>query len=211
MAQFVINRAFGPNAITDGLSNTLAAAEVKAQLESGGVKMGIGYIRSLKIPSTADPTNTTAPATPTDLLTLLGVNAQMASFSSDGSTLNGNLHLDYNNPTVTQTGFTTLFAPNTATYVTVSNQNVGTGTSVAAGGNQIQGVTGTYDVDYVSLPEKAMTTGVTFAAVTSRSYHSGLVNCLLLDGSTRGVSTNVNLLTWRALGTRSGAEVTTDF
>ena len=39
----------------------------------------------------------------------------MASFSSDGSTLNGDLHLDYNNPTVTQTGFTTLFAPNTAT------------------------------------------------------------------------------------------------
>ena len=35
---------------------------------------------------------------------------------------------------------------------------MGTGTSVAAGGNQIQGVTGTYDVDYVSLPEKAMTT-----------------------------------------------------
>ena len=47
---FVINQPLGPNAFTDGLSNTLAAAEVKAQTQVGGIKTGIGYIRSLNIP-----------------------------------------------------------------------------------------------------------------------------------------------------------------
>ncbi len=208
---FVINSAFGANNITDGLSNTLAASEVKAQQESGGIKMGIGYIRSLKIPSISDPTNTTAPATPAALLALLGVDPNNSSFAGDGSTLNSNLHLDYNNPTVTQTGFTTTFSPNTPMYVTVSHQNVGTGTPASQGGNQVPDVTGAYDVDYVSLPEKAMTSGVTFAAITSRSYHNGVVNSLLLDGSARTVASTIALQVWRALGTRSGGEPPTSF
>jgi prepilin-type N-terminal cleavage/methylation domain-containing protein/prepilin-type processing-associated H-X9-DG protein len=208
---FVINSSFGPNGITDGLSNTLAASEVKAQLQSGGIKTGIGYIRSLKIPSTSDPSNTNLPASPAALLALLGVNPQQSSFAADGSTLNSNLHLDFNNPTVAQTGFTTAFAPNAAMNVNVANQNSGTGTSVALGGNQVQGITGVYDVDYVSLPEKAMTTGVTFAAVTSRSYHNGLVNCLLMDGSVRSVSSTILPQTWHALGTRTGGEVSGDY
>jgi prepilin-type N-terminal cleavage/methylation domain-containing protein len=208
---FVINSALGPQSITDGLSNTLGAAEVKAQLQSGGIKMGVGYIRSLKLPNMADPTNTTLPANPAALLTLLGVNPQASSFSGDGSTLNSNLHLDYNNPTVTQTGFTTAFTPNAPMYINVTNQNVGTGTPVSQGGNQVPSVSGVYDVDYISLPEKAMTSGYTFAAVTSRSYHAGVVNCLLMDGSVRAVASTIQPQTWHALGTRGGADIAGDY
>ena len=90
----------------------------------------------------------------------------------------------------------------------VSNQNSGTGASVSQGGNQVPSVTGTYDVDYVSLPEsKSLTSGCTFAAVTSRSYHFGLVNVLLMDGSVRSVSSGISAPTWHALGTRAGGDV----
>ena len=50
----------------------------------------------------------------------------------------------------------------------------------------------------------------TFAAVTSRSYHSGgVVNVAMMDGSVKGVSGDIDLLVWRAASTRDGGEVTT--
>jgi len=207
---FVINKTLSPKSITDGLSHTLAASEVKGQTESGGFKTGIGYIRSLKIPNTSDPTNTTLPASPAALLSLLGASPAptQSSFASDGSTLNSNSHLDYNNPTVAQAGFTTTFTPNTPMNISVQNQNAGTGTAVTQGGNQVPNATGTFDVDYVSQPEtKTLTSGCTFAAVTSRSYHPGLVNSLLLDGSVRQINSDIATPTWQSLGTRAGGEV----
>ena len=54
-------------------------------------------------------------------------------------------------------------------YVNVTNQNVGTGTAVSLGGNQIPGVSGVFDVDYISNPESSsLTSGYTFAAVTAQ-------------------------------------------
>jgi prepilin-type N-terminal cleavage/methylation domain-containing protein/prepilin-type processing-associated H-X9-DG protein len=44
-------------------------------------------------------------------------------------------------------------------------------------------------------------------ATTANSAHTGGVNMLLLDGSARFVADSINLVTWRALGTRSGGEV----
>ena len=211
---FVINKALAPRAITDGLSKTLAAAEVKAQIEGGGFKTGPGYIRSLKIPATADPQNTTLPASDAALLTSLGASPAPAqsTFAGDGSTLNANLHLDYNNPTVAEAGFTTCFTPNTPMQVYIVNQNVGTGTVVSQGGNQVPNVTGTFEVDYISNPEsKTLTSGATFAAVTSRSYHAGIVNVLFLDGSTHAISSNIARQTWQALGTRAGGENVSDY
>ena len=207
---FAINRPLTPAAFTDGLSNTLAAAEVKAQTQLGGFKSGIGYIRGLQIPNTSDPGDATLPSNPAALLALIGAGPapQQSSFNGAGSTLNSNLHLDYNNPTVVETGFTTAFPPSTPMNIYVSNQNSGSGTSVSQGGNQVPGVTGTFDVDYVSLPEsKTLTSGCTFAAVTSRSYHLGLVNVLLMDGSVRSVSSGVSAQTWHALGTRAGGDL----
>ena len=133
---FIINLPLVPSSFSDGMSNTLAAAEVKAQVQSGGVKTGPGYIRNLDLPNISDPNNTTLPANSAALLALLGAAPAPAqsTFNSTGSTLNCNVHLDYNNPTVVQAGFTTAFSPNTAMNVYIVNQNAGTGTAVRAFG-----------------------------------------------------------------------------
>ena len=47
--------------------------------------------------------------------------------------------------------------------------------------------------------------------VSARSYHSGGVNCLLGDGSSRYVSDSIDLNLWRSLATVSGQEVVGDF
>ncbi len=49
--------------------------------------------------------------------------------------------------------------------------------------------------------------GPTYAAVTSRSYHPGVVNALFADGSVHSVKNSINYQTWRALGTVGGGEV----
>lgn len=46
-----------------------------------------------------------------------------------------------------------------------------------------------------------------YRVVTARSYHTGGVNAVLLDGSVRLVSSSITREIWRALGTRSGGEV----
>jgi prepilin-type N-terminal cleavage/methylation domain-containing protein len=100
-------------------------------------------------------------------------------------------HTEWVDARVHQTGFTTTFAPNTP--VPFVNGGV------------------TYDVDFNSSREGQTTTAITYAAVTSRSYHSGIVNVLLMDGTARSISSTVALTVWRALGTRMGNEVVGDF
>jgi prepilin-type N-terminal cleavage/methylation domain-containing protein len=100
-------------------------------------------------------------------------------------------HTEWVDARVHQTGFTAVFTPNTV----VPFVNAGT----------------TYDIDFNSMREGTTTSGITYAAVTSRSYHSGIVNVLLMDGSCRSVSSSVALATWRALATRAGGEVVGDF
>ncbi|MBL4883164.1 MAG: DUF1559 domain-containing protein [Planctomycetaceae bacterium] len=46
-----------------------------------------------------------------------------------------------------------------------------------------------------------------YTIVTSRSYHTGIVNVCLLDGSVRSVSENIDITIWHAIGTRSGGEI----
>ncbi|HQX51031.1 MAG TPA: DUF1559 domain-containing protein [Planctomycetaceae bacterium] len=41
----------------------------------------------------------------------------------------------------------------------------------------------------------------TYAIITSRSYHPGIVQVALADGSARAVSNNIDLTLWRAAGT----------
>ena len=43
--------------------------------------------------------------------------------------------------------------------------------------------------------------------VTARSWHPGLVNCLMGDGSVRAINGGVSRRTWRSLGTRNGDEL----
>ncbi len=49
--------------------------------------------------------------------------------------------------------------------------------------------------------------GPTYASVTSRSYHPGIVNAVFGDGSARSIKSSINYQTWRALGTVGGGEV----
>jgi hypothetical protein len=90
-----------------------------------------------------------------------------------------------------QSGFTTTFRPNTKV-------------SYVVGG-------ATYDIDVVSWREVTTATRVTYAALQSRSHHVGIVQVLLMDGAVRPVSDNINGQVWRALGTRAGGEVFSDY
>jgi prepilin-type N-terminal cleavage/methylation domain-containing protein/prepilin-type processing-associated H-X9-DG protein len=50
-------------------------------------------------------------------------------------------------------------------------------------------------------------TNYAYDAFTARSYHSGGVNTLFMDGAVRFVTNAIPQMTWRALGTRNGGEV----
>ena len=98
-------------------------------------------------------------------------------------------HTEWVEGRVHQTGFTTTFPPNTRV-------------PFATGGM-------TFDVDYTSAEEHLAVT--TFASVVSRSYHTGIVSALLMDGSVRSISSNINGSIWRSLGTRAGGEIIGEF
>lgn len=94
-------------------------------------------------------------------------------------------------------GFTTVFTPNSVTLI-----------SSTASPTPVDG-------DYVSC--KARGTSVicagkpTYAAVTARSFHNGMVDVVMMDGSTRSISYNINFGVWRGLGTRAKSEVLGEF
>jgi hypothetical protein len=46
----------------------------------------------------------------------------------------------------------------------------------------------------------------TFAAVTSRSHHDGLVGVAMMDGSVRTIEDGIAISVWRGLSTRAGGE-----
>jgi len=97
-------------------------------------------------------------------------------------------HTEWAEGEIHQTGFTTLFGPNADVPYTNGGAVV--------------------NVDYSSCRESwSGCSGPTYAAITSRSYHTGIVQCALMDGSTRSISDNVDLGIWRSLGTRSSGEV----
>ena len=165
--------AFGYNmrhsfaAITDGLSNTLCAADVKSftpALLDGGQPAA---------PFTAPPT------TPAQVVAYGG------TFDKDYC------HTQWVTGRTLQSGLTTTFPPNTRVPYTVA------------------GIT--YDVDFTSARVSPTAPRHGYRVVTSRSYHPGGVNALLLDGSVRFVASSIEQGTWRALGTREGGEVVADF
>ena len=166
---FFVNSALSPSAITDGTSNTLAAAEVNAFTP---------YFRNTSDPGPA------VPAAPAAIASLAGG----AQFKLGPDTNQNTGHTEWADGRVHHSGITTTFTPNTVVPYTHTDGNV-------------------YDVDYNSRQEGQSATQRTYAAVTARSYHHGVVNALLLDGSARAVSDGINLSIWRGLGTRSGGEV----
>lgn len=166
------NSNLSPANFTDGLSNTLCAAEVKAYTP---------YVRNTTVDPGAAP-----PASPNFA----------ASLTGDGCCIGPDVqqktgHTEWADGLCQQSGFTTVFPPNTVIpYV--------------AGG-------ATYDIDVVSWREGTTATRVTYAALPARSYHTGIVHVLLMDGSARAVSQNVDATLWRSLGTRAGGETFGEF
>jgi prepilin-type N-terminal cleavage/methylation domain-containing protein len=103
----------------------------------------------------------------------------------DWSAANG--HTEWVCGRAIHTGFTSTFTPNTRVL------------------HQRDGVV--YDIDVTSSREGRNQTNSTFGVITSRSYHAGLVNVVLMDGSVRSISNSIDLATWRALNTRAGGEI----
>lgn len=86
-----------------------------------------------------------------------------------------------------QSGFTTTFTPNQPVPYLFNGRP--------------------YDIDYVSYREGTHATRPSYAAITARSYHPGLVNVARMDGSIHSMPSSIDRVVWRSLGTRSGREV----
>lgn len=136
------------------------------------------YTRNGGPPSTAIPTTVAEVGTCADS----GVKDRILPGTKDGTG-----HTEWANGHSHHSGFTTVMPPNTKVWWTYS------------------GVT--YNVDYASRQEGSSTTLPSYSALTSRSYHSGVVNSTLADGSVRSFANNMDQVVWRALGTRNGGEV----
>jgi prepilin-type N-terminal cleavage/methylation domain-containing protein len=156
-----------PSDFSDGMSNTLCAAEVKAYTP---------YVRN------SQTATATIPQKPEDILPLIG----SGQIKMGPDLMSNTGHTEWCDGRTHQTGFTATFTPNTRVPYTYNGQ--------------------IYDIDFNNQQEGTSTTVKTYAAVTARSYHPGLVNAVLMDGSVRAFSDTITLTVWRALATRSGGE-----
>ncbi|MEM7810978.1 MAG: DUF1559 domain-containing protein [Planctomycetota bacterium] len=176
------NHDFGD--FTDGLSNTLLVAEVRAwtlYVRNAGASLA-----SLTPPSTNDDVDDAV----TQLENIIAMAAANLEFKSTG-------HTEWPDGRAHHQGFTTALPPNHPglTYMT--------------GSPAVMEL-----VDFSTWQEGKNVSGTsdaTFAAITSRSYHPGIVNVCLVDGSVRSVNENINFGLWRDLSTRSGGEVLGEF
>ena len=64
----------------------------------------------------------------------------------------------------------------------------------------------TYDIDLNSQKEGNSATQPSYAAITARSYHPGIVQVAFMDGSVKAVADSIDISVWRAASTRSASE-----
>jgi len=117
----------------------------------------------------------------------LGFTAASGDINMGPDLMQNTGHTEWADGLSQQSGFTTTFKPNTIVPYQVGGE--------------------TYDIDYISWREGTHATRIAYGAITSRSYHPGIVHVLLMDGSSRSVNENIGGAIWRALGTRNGNEV----
>jgi prepilin-type N-terminal cleavage/methylation domain-containing protein len=154
-----------PGDYTDGMSNTVAFAEVKA-------------FTWVRVSNTSLAATTPPPTGPADVLGMGGT----LTVTGDPSG-----HTGWTEAQTFHTGVTFALTPNTRVLLNVGGTD--------------------YDIDQLASRMGSSATRISFDVVTSRSYHTSLVNVLLMDGSVRSVTNSVSLPAWRAAATRNGGEV----
>ena len=133
--------------------------------------------------NTADP-GAAVPSSPAVLSSFAGG----AQFKLGPTTNDNTGHTEWPDGRVHHSGITTVFTPNTEVFYEHTDGHL-------------------YDIDYNSIQEGKSDTQPTYAAVTARSYHPGIVNAVMMDGSARSVADNIELQVWRAMSTRGGGEI----
>lgn len=115
---------------------------------------------------------------------------QAASIVASGVQYKNTGHTEWPDGRVHHTGFTATLRPNSFVPFDAGDEM------------------GIVDGDYNSWQEgKNGSAGPpTFAIITSRSFHEGQVQAVMLDGSVRNVDESIELTVWRAAATRSGRE-----
>jgi prepilin-type N-terminal cleavage/methylation domain-containing protein len=147
------------------------------------VKAFTPYVRNTADPSGSYP----AGNPPADPAVISGLaSGGEAKLGPDTNSCTG--HTEWPDGRVHHTGVTTTFPPNTTVPHTVG------------------GVA--YDIDLNTLQEGKSGTQKTFAAITSRSHHPGIVTVALMDGSTHAIADTIDPLVWRGMGSRNGGELT---
>jgi len=111
-----------------------------------------------------------------------GVVAYGGNFATTG-------HTEWVDGKVHHAGFTAVLPPNTRVPYT----NAGA----------------IFDVDFISRSESVTATTPTYAAVTSRSFHNGVVEAAMMDGSVQAIASTIDGTVWRAMCTRAGNEAFT--
>ncbi len=154
-------------ACTDGTSNTLFAAEVKAWTP---------YTRN------GGPASTVIPSTV----------AAAESIVASGPDFKNTGHTEWPDGRVHHTGFTSAMPPNAAV------KYIHNGTTYPFA-----------DFNAWQEGRNGSAGQVSYAIVTSRSYHKGLVNTCFSDGSVHSIGQSIELQVWRALSTRAAGEVVT--
>jgi prepilin-type N-terminal cleavage/methylation domain-containing protein/prepilin-type processing-associated H-X9-DG protein len=154
--------------------------------------------RGLRIIDITDGTSTTVGFAEVKAFTAfldgggLGASAPPPSTVADllalGTSFRGYGHTSWAEEFGFQSGVTFVFPPNTAIWFV----------------NPADGQT--YDVDWETGSPIYV-----YQAIGSRSYHTGGVNTLFVDGSVRFINNSIPQATWRAMGTRNGGEVVSGY
>lgn len=116
--------------------------------------------------------------------------AEAEAIVASGSEFKDTGHTEWPDGRVHHTGFTAAMPPNSQVF----SSNAGT----------------TYSqTDYNSWQEgkNGAAGSPSYAIITSRSFHTGVVNAARVDGSVSSVSESIDLAVWRGLATRAGGEV----
>lgn len=115
---------------------------------------------------------------------------QAAAIVASGAQYKNTGHTEWPDGRVHHTGFTATLPPNSFVAFDAGEE------------------VGVVDADYNSWQEgKNGSAGEpTFAIITSRSFHEGQVQAVMLDGSVRSVDESIELTVWRAAATRRGRE-----